>query len=66
MIFPVPSTPPGWLSISEMADYFGISRQTVHRLIKTGEWPSPQRLPGLRQRKFSPAQRAEIEQRAAA
>lgn len=52
--------PLGWLSVSEAARHFGISRATAHRLIVKGEWPTPLVLPGMRNRRFSPEQIAEI------
>lgn len=51
----------GWLTITQTAKRFRIGRSTVDRLIKSGEWPTPVRLPGMRNGRFSPEQLAQIE-----
>lgn len=55
--------PPGWASVGQLADHFGVSRPTVYRRMRAGEWPSSV-LPGMRHRRFSPADIAAIEQMA--
>jgi excisionase family DNA binding protein len=52
--------PPGWLTIDQAAGYFGVSRATIDRLIASGEWQTSI-LPGMRHRRFSPADIAAIE-----
>lgn len=52
-----------WLTIDEAARYFGVSRRTVSRRISSGEWPTTV-LPGMCNRRFSPADIAQIESQA--
>lgn len=42
-----------WLTVEQVARHFGISRSTVYRLIASGDWPQPVRLPGMRHRRYS-------------
>jgi len=60
----VTSLPPGWLTVTQAAAYFGVGKTTAYRLIEAGEWPTS-KLPGMRRSKFSPADIASIEARAA-
>lgn len=55
--------PPGWMSVSQAAVYFGIGRTTAYKLVAAGEWPTS-RLPGMRDYRLSPQDIADIEDRA--
>jgi excisionase family DNA binding protein len=54
--------PSGWLTVPEAAARYGLSKATIYRLIASGEWPSSV-LPGVRARRFSPADLEQIERR---
>ena len=51
--------PPGWATVAQTARHFHVSRATVYRRVKAGEWPSSV-LPGMRHRRFSPDDLAAI------
>lgn len=56
--------PEGWLTIEQVAAYFGVGRRTVERKIGEGEWPS-RTVPGTQLRRFAPEDVAAIESAAA-